>query len=74
MNNVVVIHDISATQAIELKYQLVNDGLRPTIDFDWEYTPSKYSGWSGDEQEHRLAKYTFVNDSLASFYRLKWTR
>ena len=74
MNNVVVIHEISATEAIELKYQLVSDGLQPTIDFTWEYTPSKYSGWSGDDQEYRLAKFIFVNDSLASFYRLKRTR
>jgi hypothetical protein len=74
MNNVVIIHDIPANQAIELKHQLIDDGLQLVIDFTWEYTPSKYSGWSGDDQEHSYAKYIFVNDSLASFYRLKWVR
>ena len=74
MNNTVTIHDISAAQAIEFKYELVSAGLHADIDFFWKYTPSKYSSWSGDDQENSLAEYTFVNESMASFYRLKWTK
>lgn len=74
MNNSVLIYDVSASRAIEFKYELVNDGLVPDVDFVWEFTPSKYSNWPNNDQETSLAKYTFDNDSLASFYRLKWTK
>jgi hypothetical protein len=41
-------------------------------DFRWSYIPSKYDGWDDTTHTQPLLNVWFVNESLESFYRLKW--
>ena len=74
MTNEVIIYNISADRALALKHQIVADGLQPTIDFIWEFTPVTHNNWAGADYDESFAKYTFDDPALASFYRLKWAR
>jgi hypothetical protein len=68
---VVVIEDTTASDAIELKYLLVADGLILDQDFTWTFRQSRYDGFSMGRPSHTA--FAFRNESLATFYRLKWT-
>jgi hypothetical protein len=74
MTNEVIIYNISADRALALKHQIVADGLQPTIDFIWEFTPVTHNNWARADSDESFAKYTFDDPALASFYRLKWAR
>ena len=66
----VVITDIEPIEALCLKDQLIQDGLVIDIDFEWEWHPSYWDGFTQERPKH--AKFIFQNAALATFYQLKW--
>lgn len=73
MLSTVTIDNVSASDAIGFKHQLEADGLIMHQDFIWHYSPVKYDQPTGDSSVSN-ARFDFANPSLASFYRVKWTR
>ena len=67
----VVITDIEPIEALWLKDQLIQDGLVIDIDFEWEWHPSYWDGFTQEHPKH--VKFIFQNAALATFYQLKWT-
>jgi len=67
------IEHIGPVEAIELKNQLLKDGLSINQDFEWAWITADYNdaeGWT--RQKH--AEFRFHDSALATFYQLKWTR
>lgn len=71
MNNVVTISNLTASAAVELKFELENSGLILNHDFTWTYHPVKY-----DNNQHvsSYVDFDFATPTLASFYRIKWAK
>ena len=67
----VILRDIESFKAIWLKDQLVQDGLVMDVDFEWEYHPAIWDGFTRKRQKHVV--FCFQKDSLATFYQLKWS-
>ena len=74
MSSIVTINNVTASDAIGFKYQLETDGLVMNRDFVWIYNPVKYDDWFSGNKEESCVKFDFSNPTLASFYRVKWTR
>lgn len=68
-----VIEKVVADDGIKWSHELKSAGLRPDIDYTWEYKPSKYDWFTGDGAAS-MVKFRFVNESLATYYRLKWKK
>lgn len=68
------IEHIGPVEAIELKNQLLKDGLNINQDFEWEYRQATYDNNGFSAVSPRQATYTFFDASLATFYQLKWSR
>ena len=69
----VVVQDVNANKAIDIKNQLLQDGLIIDKDFTWIYRQAKYDtslGWNLIESQ--AAIFVFNKQSLATFYMLKW--
>lgn len=64
---------VTASEAIDLKNQLLAQGLVIDVDFAWRYHPNRY-----DSEEmtnyHSYVCFTFAKEEIATFYRLKWLR
>lgn len=74
MNNL-VIENITAAEAIALKYDLEHAGLVNNQDYTWRYQPVKYnSDWSTQPIERSQVVFEFNSPALASFYRVKWAK
>ena len=67
----VVITDIEPIDALWLKDQLVRDGLVMHEDFEWEWHPLMWDGFTQERSRH--VTFIFRSPSLATFYQLKWT-
>jgi len=66
----VVIKHTTAPQAIDLKNQIVADGLVHGEDFEWRYTQSAWDTMTGVTPSE--TKFSFRNQAMATFYKLKW--
>ena len=66
----VILRDIESFEAMLLKDQLVQDGLVMDVDFEWEYHPAVWDGFTRKRQKHVM--FSFRNPALATFYQLKW--
>ena len=66
----VVITDIVPVEALWLKDQLVRDGLVMHEDFEWEWHPPMWDGFTQERSKH--VTFIFRSPSLATFYQLKW--
>jgi hypothetical protein len=53
-----------------LRDQLVQDGLIMHEDFEWEYHPPHWDGFTQERPKHTV--FSFQNPALATFYQLKW--
>ena len=74
-SSAIEIHRITAMGALELKHELDVDGLVNGQDYTWLFCPVKYNyAWSTNPIEQSKAVFTFSDASMASFYRLKWTK
>ena len=70
----IVIRHISPTAAIELKNQLISDGLVMGRDYEWQWCPATYNNDGFSAVTPTLVYFNFVKDSLATFYKLKWLK
>ena len=68
------IEHVGPVEAIELKNQLLKDGLSINQDFVWEYRQATYDNDGFTPVTPRQATYTFFDASIATFYQLKWLR
>jgi len=53
-----------------MKDQLVQDGLTMHKDFEWEYHPPHWDGFTTERPKHTV--FSFQNPAMATFYQLKW--
>jgi hypothetical protein len=70
----ITIYSVSAQQALLYKEQLTQDGLVVDQDYSWSYRPVKYNDWLQTDGEASCVQFEFRDQSLASFYRLKWIK
>ena len=55
---------------ISIVHELRNQNLTQGVDFDFEYLPPTWDGFSGRMTNHAI--FTFYKDSLASWFSLKY--
>jgi len=67
----VVISNIAVIEALWLKDQLVQTGLIMDVDFEWEYHPPQWDGFTQERPRHTV--FSFRDPALATFYQLKWS-
>jgi len=62
---------VDVNRAIEMKDQLIQDGLVMDQDFKWTWITADYNdveGWT--RQKH--AEFEFRDPAMSTFYQLKW--
>ena len=69
--NTVRIDVPSSPQAFAYKDQLTADGLLYGIDYRWRYNPSQ-TDWAYNNHQSAWVEFTFMNEQLATYYRMKW--
>ena len=69
----VVIENVDANQAIDMKNQLLKDGLMINQDFTWHYQQARWDNFSQDSVVTKHVRFSFAQEYLAVFYRLKWS-
>ena len=67
-----VILYITAKRTMEIGQELRTMGYVQGVDFDYAYYQEKYDNFSHDPIVKRHAKFTFYNDTNASYFALKW--
>jgi len=67
-----VILYITAKRTMEIGQELRSMGYIQGVDFDYAYYQEKYDNFSHDPIIKRHARFTFYNDSNASYFALKW--
>ena len=74
MNNTVIIPVNSATEAYNMVLELKAIGLVADRDFTWSFQPRQedYFSYEETETEPPSVTFTFINESMASFVRLKF--
>ncbi len=60
--------------AIELKDQLLSDGLVIDRDFVWKYTQAQYDNDGCTYVAPKQVTFEFQDPAMATFYQLKWSR
>ena len=82
MNNTVVLPVANAGQACDIVQELKELGLLVERDFAWSYQPSRVTNYPTLDAEEEIGDeivvapsvtFTFVEESMASFIRLKWS-
>ncbi len=63
----------NAQQAMEMKQQVLDHGLRQDHDFTWEYIPNQYDGWDYTTQSHPMVRFYFVEQQMETFFQLRWS-
>jgi len=74
MSNTVVVPVNTATEAYDIVMELKGLGLAANKDFTWSFRPRQedYFSYEEIETEPPSVTFTFVNESMASFVRLKF--
>jgi len=67
-----VILYITAKRTMEIGQELRTMGYIQGVDFDYAYYQEKYDNFSHDPVVKRHARFTFYNDSNASYFALRW--
>ncbi len=67
-----VILYITAKRTMEIGQELRTMGYVQGVDFDYAYYQEKYDNFSHDPIVKRHARFTFYNDTNASYFALKW--
>ena len=67
-----VILYITAKRTMEIGQELRTMGYVQGVDFDYAYYQEKYANFSHDPIVKRHARFTFYNDTNASYFALKW--
>lgn len=68
----VTLININAIRALELRDQLLKDGLVQDQDFTWEYRQAEYEQWT--QSKPRQVTFNFVDPKMAVFYQLRLTQ
>jgi hypothetical protein len=66
------IRNVTAFDAVDLKFQLIKAGLVIEDDFTWKYFPSQWNNFTGVVGT-RYVEFYFRDPMIATFYKLKWT-
>lgn len=66
----IVVEHTPAMKAIELKNEIINNGLVHGVDFEWRWTGSTWEAPAGYNPS--TTRFSFRDESMATFYRLKW--
>jgi hypothetical protein len=74
MTNSVVIPVNSATEAYTIVMELKGLGLVANSDFTWSFKPKTEDYISYEVIDPPSVTFTFIDESMASFFRLKWSR
>jgi hypothetical protein len=69
----VVILNVNAVRALELRDQLQDSGLIQDQDFEWEYHQAKYNNFYYEAETPRHVMFRFCDPALATFWQLKWS-
>ena len=67
-----VILYITAKRTMEIGQELRTMGYVQGVDFDYAYYQEKYDNFSHEPVVKQHARFTFYNDSNASYFALKW--
>ena len=67
-----VILYITAKRTMEIGQELRSMGYVQGVDFDYAYYKAVYDNFSHDPIVKRHARFTFYNDSNASYFALRW--
>jgi hypothetical protein len=67
-----VILYITAKRTMEIGQELRTMGYIQGVDFDYAYYQEKYDNFSHDPIVKRHARFTFYDDSNASYFALRW--
>ena len=70
----VVITRQGANDIINIVYDLRDQGFVQGIDFEFAYYGAKVDDWSGDEAYNKYTVFRFANESVASWFRLKYDK
>lgn len=66
----ILVEHTPASRAIDMKNQLIEDGLTQGVDFEWRWTGSTWDSNVGYNPS--TTRFSFRDESMATFYRLKW--
>ena len=69
----VVIYDVRASLAIDMKNMLIADGLQMDQDFTWYYQQARWDNFSHEPSVPTCVIFHFENPALATYYQLKWS-
>lgn len=72
MHKVALLH-LTPDDGIRLKNQLIAAGLKIGQDFTWAYTQAKYNNDGYEAVTPRSVCFEFVDQKLATFYKIKWS-
>lgn len=68
----VVFEHMHPMAGVELKNQLVADGLMHHRDFEWSYHAASYDNDGFSAVSPRMVIFEFQDAATATFYQLKW--
>lgn len=68
----VVIENISATQGIDLKNELLKAGLVLNVDFEWAFSHAIRDSYAYTIETPSRVMFLFTDPANATFYTLKW--
>jgi hypothetical protein len=60
------------TEIIDIVREMRDNGMIQGVDFDFKYNQAKYEDWSGDYIAPEHTVFIFYNESLASWFTLKY--
>ena len=69
----VVFKHMNPMRGVELKNQLIADGLVHHKDFEWSYHAAKYGNDGFSTVTPRMVIFEFQDAPTATFYQLKWS-
>jgi hypothetical protein len=67
---VIILKEKNSSEISQLVHELKNTGYKLGVDFDFEYSPGRWTYESGHIP--RQTKFTFYNSKLATWFSLKW--
>lgn len=68
----IVLEHINPMHGVDLKNQLIKDGLVHHTDFEWAYHAATYDNDGYTAFTPKRVVFEFVNPATATFYKLKW--
>jgi len=66
------VNSVGALEAIELKNQLISDGLIMHRDFEWHYSAGSWHDWPEAPATASSVVFRFQDAAMATFYSLVW--